>query len=86
MTTNSDLPPSAPSQKRFSIRTYPQPSAILELLKPITWFPPMWAFACGVVSSGQPILANWRIALTSCWDPKARLGRQVWSWRVPRSS
>jgi chlorophyll synthase len=24
----------------------------------------MWAFACGVVSSGQPILANWRIALT----------------------
>jgi chlorophyll synthase len=64
MTTNSDFPSSAPSQKRFPIRTYPQPSAILELLKPITWFPPMWAFACGVVSSGQPILANWRIALT----------------------
>lgn len=30
----------------------PQPSAVLELLKPITWFAPMWAFACGVVSSG----------------------------------
>jgi chlorophyll synthase len=43
--------------------TYPAPSAVLELLKPITWFPPMWAFACGVVSSGQPILANWHIAL-----------------------
>ncbi len=28
------------------------PSAVLELLKPITWFPPMWALACGVVSSG----------------------------------
>jgi len=42
---------------------YPAPSAILELLKPITWFPPMWAFACGVVSSGVPILANWYIAL-----------------------
>ncbi len=27
---------------------------MLELLKPITWFPPMWAFACGVVSSGVP--------------------------------
>jgi chlorophyll synthase len=27
-------------------------SALLQLLKPITWFPPMWAFACGVVSSG----------------------------------
>jgi chlorophyll synthase len=23
-----------------------------ELLKPITWFPPMWAFACGAVASG----------------------------------
>jgi chlorophyll/bacteriochlorophyll a synthase len=45
-------------------RTYPEPSAVLELLKPITWFPPMWAFACGVVSSGEPILANSRIALT----------------------
>lgn len=25
---------------------------VLELLKPITWFAPMWAFGCGVVSSG----------------------------------
>ena len=30
--------------------------ALLELLKPITWFPPMWAFLCGAVSSGQPFL------------------------------
>lgn len=35
--------------------TLPRPSAMVELLKPITWFPPMWAFACGVVSSGQSI-------------------------------
>jgi chlorophyll synthase len=35
------------------------PSAILELLKPITWFAPMWAFACGVVSSGLPIATRW---------------------------
>jgi chlorophyll synthase len=41
----------------------PAPSAVLELLKPITWFPPMWAFACGVVSSGVPILENWYTAL-----------------------
>jgi chlorophyll/bacteriochlorophyll a synthase len=33
----------------------PSPSAVLELLKPITWFAPMWAFACGVVSSGVPL-------------------------------
>lgn len=36
----------------------PSPAAILALFKPITWFPPMWAFMCGVVSSGVPILAN----------------------------
>jgi chlorophyll synthase len=28
---------------------------VLELLKPITWFPPMWAFLCGAVSSGAPM-------------------------------
>ena len=44
-------------------RKYPQPSAVLELLKPITWFPPMWAFACGVVSSGAPVLAQAGTAL-----------------------
>ena len=26
-----------------------------ELLKPVTWFPPMWAFSCGVVASGSNI-------------------------------
>ena len=31
----------------------------LELLKPVTWFPPMWAFACGIVSSGQPAAGQW---------------------------
>lgn len=40
--------------------------AALELLKPITWFPPMWAFGCGIVSaaglSGQP-LEWWRVCL-----------------------
>lgn len=37
----------------------PSPSAVLTLFKPITWFPPMWAFACGVVSSGQPLAERW---------------------------
>jgi len=36
-------------------RSLPALPAVLELLKPITWFPPMWAYACGVVSSGQPL-------------------------------
>ena len=37
----------------------PQLSAVIELLKPITWFAPMWAFGCGVVSSGASIADNW---------------------------
>jgi chlorophyll synthase len=37
----------------------PRPAVVLELLKPITWFPPMWAFSCGVVSSGVAARAHW---------------------------
>ncbi|WP_090205803.1 chlorophyll synthase ChlG [Ectothiorhodospira magna] len=37
----------------------PAPRAVLELLKPVTWFPPMWAFACGVVSSGVALQERW---------------------------
>jgi chlorophyll synthase len=37
----------------------PAPGVILELLKPITWFPPMWAFGCGVVSAGTPYQGRW---------------------------
>ncbi len=34
-------------------------SAVAELLKPVTWFPPMWAFGCGVVASGAPLEGRW---------------------------
>ncbi len=37
----------------------PAPSAIAELLKPVTWFPPMWAFGCGVVASGASVTERW---------------------------
>ena len=37
----------------------PSPLVVLELLKPITWFPPMWAFGCGIVSSGQSLGGRW---------------------------
>jgi chlorophyll synthase len=33
----------------------PRPRDVLELAKPITWFPPMWAFGCGVLASGAPL-------------------------------
>ena len=37
----------------------PHPRAVLALMKPVTWFPPMWAFMCGVVSSGVPLAGRW---------------------------
>jgi chlorophyll/bacteriochlorophyll a synthase len=41
----------------------PRPRDVLELLKPITWFPPMWAFMCGVVSSGVSLAERWPFLL-----------------------
>jgi len=41
----------------------PSLSALTELLKPITWFPPMWAFACGVVASGAPLADHWPLVV-----------------------
>ncbi len=35
--------------------------AALELLKPVTWFAPMWAFGCGVVSAGVPVGGRWAL-------------------------
>ena len=31
----------------------------LELLKPVTWFAPIWAFFCGVISAGRPLAPHW---------------------------
>jgi chlorophyll synthase len=42
----------------------PSPAVVLELLKPITWFPPMWAFACGLVSSGAAFRGRWSMVVT----------------------
>ncbi|MGQ3230654.1 MAG: UbiA family prenyltransferase, partial [Blastomonas fulva] len=46
-------------------RPVPIPAArdVLELLKPVTWFPPMWAFFCGVMSSGAPLNDRWLFLL-----------------------
>ena len=39
------------------------PGALLELLKPITWFPPMWAFLCGWVSAGpNSSITTWSLS------------------------
>ncbi len=41
----------------------PAPRDVLQLAKPVTWFPPMWAFLCGVVASGAPLADNWPFLL-----------------------
>jgi chlorophyll synthase len=41
----------------------PALATVAELLKPITWFPPMWAFGCGVVASGRPVGERWGLVL-----------------------
>jgi chlorophyll synthase len=46
---------SLPFSPHRTPRRSPRPRDVLELLKPVTWFPPMWAFMCGVVSSGVPL-------------------------------
>lgn len=40
-------------------RRWPEPRAALRLIKPVTWFPPMWAYLCGVVSSGVSPAGQW---------------------------
>ncbi len=44
------------STSSLRISAPPHPLAVLELLKPVTWFAAMWAFMCGVVSTGAPVL------------------------------
>jgi chlorophyll synthase len=42
---------------------FPALGDIFELLKPVTWFPPVWAFMCGVVSSGVPVGSRWPLLI-----------------------
>lgn len=42
---------------------FPHPRAMLELIKPITWFPPMWAYLCGAVSAGIWPESWWLVVL-----------------------
>jgi len=44
-------------------RRFPEPAAALQLIKPITWFPPMWAYLCGVVSSGAAPSGQWLLVI-----------------------
>jgi chlorophyll synthase len=50
---------SASTEVLTPARSWPQPAAVAALLKPITWFPPMWAFVCGTISAGRPAAGHW---------------------------
>ena len=54
-------PDSGPDRTARASSALPAPRAVLELLKPITWFAPMWAFLCGAVSAGQPLSIDWAL-------------------------
>jgi chlorophyll synthase len=56
------MPSQAQLQLDPTLPRRPTLAASIELLKPITWFPPMWAYGCGVVSSGQPLADNLAVA------------------------
>ena len=43
--------------------SWPRPRALLELLKPITWFAPIWAFGCGTVCAGGPGARGWGVVV-----------------------
>jgi chlorophyll synthase len=36
---------------------------VLTLLKPLTWFPPMWAFLCGAVSAPGAVGRHWELLI-----------------------
>ncbi|SEW41487.1 chlorophyll synthase [Cognatiyoonia koreensis] len=44
-------------------RRWPAPRAALRLIKPVTWFPPMWAYLCGAVSAGVSPAGQWWLVI-----------------------
>jgi len=44
-----------------TLQRWPEPAAMLRLIKPVTWFPPMWAYLCGVVSCGVSPNGQWAL-------------------------
>ncbi len=47
----------------FPPRRYPSPLAALKLIKPVTWFPPMLAYAIGCVSAGVSPSGQWGMVI-----------------------
>ena len=52
-----------PVSTELHTRSLPDPGAMLTLIKPVTWFPPMWAYLCGSVSAGTSPSGQWGLVL-----------------------
>ena len=49
--------------KPYILAGFRSPPRSLRLIKPITWFPPMWAYLCGIVSSGVWPGGQWDVVV-----------------------
>lgn len=47
----------------YPARRYPSPMAVLRLIKPVTWFPPMLAYGIGCVSAGVSPSGQWGMVI-----------------------
>jgi len=54
-------PDSIKQQPALALPSRPDAGAVIALLKPVTWFPPMWAFACGAVSAWGSGGGSWQL-------------------------
>ncbi|MEM6387758.1 MAG: chlorophyll synthase ChlG [Pseudomonadota bacterium] len=52
-----------PVSTELQARTLPEPAAMLTLIKPVTWFPPMWAYLCGAIAAGISPSGQWTLVL-----------------------
>lgn len=43
--------------------SFPKPLAVLKLIKPVTWFPPMLAYMIGCVSAGTSAAGQWGLVV-----------------------
>ncbi len=53
MPAETGTSPPAPGLLKVGLPV-PALKTCLELLKPVTWFAPIWAFFCGVIYAGHP--------------------------------
>jgi chlorophyll synthase len=52
-----------PVSSEIQSRALPDPAAMVTLIKPVTWFPPMWAYLCGAVAAGVDPAGQWGLVV-----------------------